>query len=408
MIGQEGTQQPALVDQADHVHVEPDRRPRTLNVWWSLLFVLGVFVAMQVPVAIGFELATPSDPAHASFWDGQAWGKYDSWLYIDIAKGGYSLQRCDPGPGQTAEDWCGNAAWSPAYPAFIRLGQDLGFERATAAYLWTRIFTLGLLALLFFGYFGRRLTASTVGAMLLASVWPGAVYFLGLHPMSLVLLALLGSAYLLARDRPLLGGLAGAVVVAGHSSGIYLIGFVGLWLLLEHRHQLRRAVRAGALFALPTVGAYLGWLALLQAQTGRWNATFLIQQKYHLRLLFAPSYLFTRISVLWDNPEQAAVAPAVQSLFVAVLVLTAAVVALTRWRSLAPIERLVVIIAVGFWLAPLTVGGDAVGYHRLELLTLPAVVVLRRLPAPVLGALAAIAAVVTVFMTRLYVQAQLF
>jgi hypothetical protein len=65
------------------------------------------------------------------------------------------------------------------------------------------------------------------------------------------------------------------------------------------------------------------------------------------------------------------------------------------------------VIGVGFWIMPLVFGREDAAYYRVEILTLPVLVVLRRVPTVVLGIMVAVGAILSVAITTNYLQSQL-
>src|SRR5438309_11904972 len=100
-------------------------------------FALAGGVLCVVAVAAGFN------PLHASTWI-----RWDSGIYLWIAKDGYVLFPC---AGKTAT-WCGNAGWMPAYPAAAALMTRLGLPLDGAGVMVASIFSLSTLLLVWNGF----------------------------------------------------------------------------------------------------------------------------------------------------------------------------------------------------------------------------------------------------------------
>jgi hypothetical protein len=88
---------------------------------------------------------------------------------------------------------------------------------------------------------------------------------------------------------------------------------------------------------------------------------------------------------------------------VAFIVIAAVVGAALLWRS--ALDRCLVILVLLCWAEPLVLGG--VSQYRTDVALLPAVALLRRLPAPIIAALVVIAAPIAYWMSVLYFQARL-
>jgi hypothetical protein len=144
-----------------------------------------------------------------SAWSTSTWGRWDSGLYLSIARDGYVFERCVDVANRGPEDWCGNPGWFPAYPWLMRFGSWLGFGYDT---------------------FGRIVSlVAMVGAWV---VFPANVYYGAVFPISSMLIAVLLALWCLDRRRWLLAGLCGAAAATMYTSGL-LVGAIALVPLLS-------------------------------------------------------------------------------------------------------------------------------------------------------------------------------
>lgn len=303
--------------------------------------------------------------AAAALWAGvdplspEAWVRWDSNLYLSIAQRGYLLEHCAPGSGYAPWQWCGNAGWFPLYAWLLRLAPghllSLVFEAALLFVVWR--FLLG---------------EQGFAALLLAALFPGSIYQQAVFPVSLFLLC---ATAFLASGRPEPAALA----ALSYPTGI----------LLAPVALLRR--RFGA--ALLACAAFAAVLLVMYAQTGRFDAYFLTQQKYGFH--FAPlDTLFSRLKPLVNARVRTAASfsSAAQTL----LVLAMMALGARRFRE----QPLVAAYCVSFWAFPLCVGGR-LSLYRAEALLVPLVALLpARARVPLLFAAAPVAFAMSVAFFR--------
>jgi len=336
------------------------------------------------------------DPLQAS-----SWVRWDSLWYLRIATGGYRLEPC---PGGTSM-FCGTTGWFPGYPALIAALARLGLPVEWAGLLVSAAAQLVLLWLLWTVLLREVATVRRWALLLLAAFFPGGIYAQAVFPVSTVVLLMLGFLTSVRDGRFVRAALCGAGAAVTYPTGCLLAPVYALWLLVsagEARRDWRRL--------LPIVGPVLGLgavLALMAVQTGFWDAFFRNQvQGFGYQLSDPLSTLAARLAPLvrWRRAGSAQVAAACQTVLVLVVVGWAGAEAL---RSRAePTVALFGLTLGAYWLFPLLIGGQ-ISLYRAEALLLPAVWLLRRAPAPVLGALLGGAILVAVPMGRAFFEGTL-
>ncbi|GAA1418064.1 hypothetical protein [Catellatospora coxensis] len=342
----------------------------------------------------------------------------DSGLYVKIAEQGYELFLCDSDPILAPQfapgAWCGTAGWFPLYPGLIRLLTSIGLGSYEAALLVTEASLLLSFVLL---WRLLRNTARPVAAavLALATLLPAGVYLHAVFPMALAGALLLGCVTFTAARRWVLAGVAGALVAAAYPMGVAVaaIGFGAVATLLG-RGELRpwAALRAGlAVVGLPLAG--LGAVFGLHHLTlGHWNAYLLIQEHYGngvhnplhslAKLAIEPSVIVIaepRQDLLWVL-HTFTDAELWWALALALLAVAAAVIASGRGR-LRPFDAGLALYAVAMFVGPL-IAGPGVSQYRSHTLLLPALLVLRHLPARLLWPYAAVAGVIALPMGMLF------
>lgn len=374
---------------------------RRLGVVLSLLVCLGAFVAGQVPMAIAtFDTEHPDPPVindPIELWRVETWGRYDTWLYLDVARGGPKLEHCQP-PYWKATDWCGNVGWLPLFPAGVKVVTTLTPLREEAAgALIARAAYFGELVLLWFAVFRRRLSAATVLALLLASVAAGTVWLVAIFPMSLTVLLVTGSLVALSRSRWFLAGALAGLASTAHTMGVIGVGVGGLCLLLGlvgldggPRVPWRTVLDRVLSFVAPAAACYVAMLAWYRWQVGYWNAPFMVQAHYHHHLQNPVSVIADRVQMIWGEREGWPRWQYVQTSLVALSTVLFVGWLIPIWNRVRPIERYLAVAGLAFWIIPLSYGGELASYYRLEALTMPAVALSWRLPRPVQGVLLAL------------------
>src|SRR5258706_5997475 len=144
------------------------------------------------------------------------WTRWDSNLYLDIARHGYTLFHCAPPDGG---DWCGNAGWFPAYPWLLRALATTGLPLTATAVAVSWIFSAATIALL-----GRTLlrgrSLPVMAALAYAAFAPGQVFFYAVSPMSMLVCFLVIHLWMLNRGRWVAAGVAGAIAALCHPVGV--------------------------------------------------------------------------------------------------------------------------------------------------------------------------------------------
>jgi hypothetical protein len=336
--------------------------------------------------------------------------RWDSGHYLNIARHGYTLYHCVPGPTIpfTPADWCGTAGWFPLYPLGMRLLDRLGLPSPRGGLLLTELFALGALVLVWW-LLEARLTPANLACLALAAVFPGSIYEHALFPVSLAVAGSLLFLALLARERWTAAGIAGAVTAAAYQTGVLLAAVVPVWLLLVRGRlglglpaALGRAVQAGGLVAV----GLLAVMALQQAEVGHWDGFLLVEANYKTGL-HNPAATFVRNAVPHPRPggtaseALATLWPVRYQFLLATGIVLVAVAATLAARKRTRLDLAVLVYTLIFWVAPLVAGGHLAQY-RAQLMLLPAVVLLRRLPAVVPAILTVAAAAVAWRMAGLF------
>lgn len=301
--------------------------------------------------------------------------------------------------------FCGTTGWFPGYPALIALLSHLGVAPEVAGLLISALAQLGFLVVLRVWFLEKVPPGRRWALLLLAALFPGAIYAQALFPISTVVLLVLVFLAAVRHGHHGLAAAAGAGAAFTYPTGCLLAPVYGVWLLAsggQARGDWRRL--------LPLLGPVLGLgavLAVMGVQTGTWDAFFRNQvQGFGYGLSDPLTSLWRRLVPLlvWRRAGTVDVVTACQTALVLVLVATAGAEAI-RARTDATTALMGLTVAV-YWLFPLLIGGW-LSLYRVEATLLPAVWLVRNAPAWVLGLLLAAAGALTIPMAWAFFQGTL-
>lgn len=329
--------------------------------------------------------------AGVDYWSADGRRRWDSEHYLSIAARGYESFRCIDRYPNFPDVWCGTTAWFPGYPMAIRAVAALGVPVEWAGVLVSEVCLLASL-LIVWGLLGNRLDRNTGGAMALAAVFPGGVYFHAVFPISLCLLGLLLVVVGVRRESWWLAGLGAFVALSTHPVGV--IGVVALLasLLFGWRRTgwPGRVLRVGGAAVLGAL-AYPASLAVIHHDTGSWTIF-----AEHQREAYGQGGLMNPVEQVirfwqtpfweWYPPDPAAPwlvqvsTHAHQYQLVVNLALITVIAVVAVWRAvrrdLTAWQAVAVLLAIGAVAMPL-VTGTATSWYRHGALMLIALPVLR-------------------------------
>ena len=316
-------------------------------------------------------------------WSVRSFDRADSGLYLDIVRLGYTLFSCARFPGSDPNQWCGNAGWMPGLPILTGLLVDFGMNAREAAFLISNIAFVGCLILL------RRLFGQIAPnrdpriSLLIASVFPGGIYFHAVFPISLLMFFSILSLLLLTQQRFFLASIVSACGALSYATGFLLAGVVGCAAAAAPTVSMTRKLAKAAFYSAIAFSGFLIVLAMHRIATDHWNAFFLVQAKYGHGL---HNPLLSITSVLESVPPEYSapvklVVPA-QTLVICAAVLSLFTVMLMRREEITAIEWLAAIHVFLFWIFPLVMG-PGVSPTRAQANLLPLTLLMARLPQAV-------------------------
>ena len=362
---------------------------------WGPVVVWAAASLLLVIVAMGDGL----DPLAAD-----TWVRGDAKHYLSIAERGYEMYPCD---ASGSDLMCGNAGWFPAYPSLIAAVAGVGFAAPPVAVALSWLFSLATLVLLWLTFLRSLPVGERLAAVVLAAFVPGQIYHRAVFPLSMLAFFALLHLWLLWRGRYVGAGVAGAVAAATYPLGVVLVLIGTVFAAVRgptapFAERLRRVAVTGGLAA---IGA-LAVVTAMKLQTGSWTAYFLIQEKYGNGLQISLDIVDRAVGPLFDGPLlDLANVSALQTLAVGLTVLLVVLWAFAKRRDLVDVDWLLLSVTLALWAAPLTQGN--LSLYRSEAALVPAAVLLRKLPRPIVVALCAGAVLISIPMAVLFFERRL-
>ncbi len=336
--------------------------------------------------------------AHKGFPGAADLSRADSFNYLSVAAHGYILHHCPPHcVAGISLPWNGNSGWFPLYPLVLAPFAHLHVGEAAGAVV-AALCQLATLAILWFAFVRGCPRAKAVALMGLAAVFPGAVYLSAVFPLSMLTMLFLAGLWFVRRDNGRRVAATAFLATLTYPLGALYAPAVFV--------ATRRRAPGATLAVLATAGA-LGVFALAQRlMTGHWDAYRLTEiGRVGLVNPIRPllSAKASTLSYLHDPTLWSAI-PAVQTTLVLVIVAAAVAGAALSWETV--FTRVVLTLVLLCWAEPLILGGG-IALYRTEVVLLPAVILLRRIPAPVVTAFVVLAAPIAYWISVLYFRAQL-
>jgi hypothetical protein len=364
------------------------------DAWPAIaIWALATATVLITGVAVGYSPFSPS-----------TWSRWDSGLYLDIARHGYTLFRCAPPNGS---EWCGNAGWFPAYPWLLRALTTTGVSLAPIALGLSWFFSVATLVLLRLTFLREQLSLSIWACLAYAAFAPGQVFFYAVSPISMLTCFLVIHLWMLSRGRWVAAGVTGAVAALAHPVGVMVVPAAAIWLLSTTRGEpIRERWRRIALVSGLSLVGPAAMVADQAVEVGHANAYLLVQGKYGHGIHDPLGPVINALHLVARKPPfTVATAPAVQTLLVAFVLACVLVEVTLRRRTATRTDWLLAVWATVTWLLPHM--GANVSFSRSEAALALLAVLARRLPLPLLAVFLALAIWLTVAMTQLFLRGAL-
>ena len=212
---------------------------------WLSLLLLALLVKLVLVTLTLIEFGSGPDPVTAL---GQAWDKWDARHYVYLATHGYA----------TAGDARNLIAFFPLYPALISAVASVGLPARTAALLISNVAGVVAAILLYEVALvdGDRRAAWRAAAFF--TIFPTAYFLLVGYTEALFCALAFGSVLAARRQRWLWSGLLGGLAAASRLTGLALLPFLVVELVL-----VRRALRSLWQAIVPPLLIGLGFITYL-------------------------------------------------------------------------------------------------------------------------------------------------
>lgn len=326
--------------------------PRAGIILPLLFFVLAHFAAMYVAVLGNCKEGLSEI----------CWVRWDSGLYLDIAKNGHTLIPCADNP----DSWCGNAGWAPLYPLFISFLSSAGFSPGMAALFLSKLFLLLYLLVSAKLWQINDYSPKNWLYMGICAFAPGAIYFHAVFPLSMAVFFMALTHLYLGKEAWLKAGIAAFSGILSYSIGFFLLISLGLAALFLWRENREKAIKMALLSVLPAAAALIVWFTYDYILTGHWNAMFLIQTKYGHGLNSPLKFLGLHLSRLFTNPFTLKTWIEIQNMLVLLMVLLLSLPAILK--KVLFFEKFKGLYLFFFWMLPFSASADVALYRNCAML----------------------------------------
>jgi hypothetical protein len=334
--------------------------------------------------------------------DSSTWSRWDSGNYENIARDGYEAFPCEEEP----DKWCGDAAWFPAYPWIFGGLHHVGLPLRGTAVVVSWLFAAGTIVLLWATFLGRRTASAVLAGLFFAAFAPGVIYHYAVFPLSMLAFFTVACLWLVYRGRYVWAGIAGAVAALTYPAGVLLAPITAVWLIARRSVPLTERLTQVAITSGLTLVGFWVLVADQRLETGHWDAFFLIQEKYE-ELHGSENPFVTTWDVVragFENPSSGiGLVLALQTALVTIVLALVLGRAILVRQPLASADSLVLVWALATWVMLF----QAFSFYRGQATLLPVAVLVARLPARVAWPLAAIAAVIAVWLERYFLDSSL-
>lgn len=232
-------------------------RSNTMRV---ALLALGVKIVLLVYAWLAYvavkqeERVVPTDPGTDVNWL-RIWSQWDVGMFIRIADGGY------------VPDDAARSSVFPLMPYLMRALSYFTENSFTSGFIISNVAMIGAAVLLYkLALLLMKDEGTAYRAAFYSLIFPAAFYTSTAYSEGLYLALTLATFYLMERRRWLWSGVAGAMVAATRSVGVFIVVPLA-WAYLMEVWRKRR-LDWGALMPVLVVGGLLAVMAVLYIKTG--------------------------------------------------------------------------------------------------------------------------------------------
>ena len=299
--------------------------------------------------------------ATASEFGFYPWLRWDSFLYLSIARDGYYAYEC-------GKFICGNTGWFPLYPLLNRVLVSI----SPSSYVWSSLL-ISLASFVISAELLSRLVSrrwSTLGVAFALAILPGGIYQVSAFPISLSTALALLSVYLSHRHRYWMAGMSAVFAGLAYPSNIVLVIALIPFLIaprMREAHLLADCIKRFFLVSAPLFGFILA-RGFISWASGFDDAFVRTQAAYGHSIGFGFEVLRSSLKYFWKNPSFT------QTAFVFLLMIASTMIATQIFRrGFDTLCLSLLCLAWSYWLIPHIIG-DSLSIYRQEALLSPFII----------------------------------
>lgn len=209
------------------------------------------------------------------------WSRWDSGLYLDIAKNGLVLHECGPKEGwpENSGAFCGNCGWAPAYPFLIRTLSPLFKTMSDAGVFISGLFLfLAILRITLYQSAMKHPLWYLYGLLFLVPL--GSIYYYAVFPLSMALFFMVSAIIAWKKDNWLALGLYSAILIWVYSTGFMFAACAVFMAGIGVFKDPKKGIKTGLTVGVPVIISAALFFGMYQLVVGHWDALFLTQAKY--------------------------------------------------------------------------------------------------------------------------------
>jgi hypothetical protein len=307
-------------------------------------------------------------------WTAACWIRWDSNLYLDIARKGYEFVSCKKIGFASINDACGNTAWFPSYPLLIWISHamlawaSVTYEICAVLIPW--IFFFLMLHRIWNDFLDAEITVQNILILLIAAFFPGCVYYHAAFPVSMEAFFLICVISAIRKSHLANAWASGFLAGVTYHVGLIGGGFSIIYYFLKKRFLPMTVIGLSGIMGFLTVLVIQFW------STRIWGTFFEVQKKYGFKARGPFEGLFEDLTTFGTD------GPHLQATAVAIFIL--ALFGFVVWKQIQKktqtLDWAILVGSAGFWLIPHMLGGKLSSFYRGEALIIPSVFLLKSAP----------------------------
>jgi Gpi18-like mannosyltransferase len=236
--------------------------------------ILLIFIGLKIALTVTGMLAQAYIPADLTWRqqisDNQVlspWAQYDSLVYLDVAKNGYSADYAGSG----------NYGWFPLFPLLIRIFSVIGYD--LSAFLVANVASFIAVIVLYYLVREELDESRARKACFYLLLFPTAFYLTAMYTESLFIMLAISSFYFARKEKWLFSGICGALAAVTRMQGVFIFLPVFYIYLRKKGFDIRKIKPDFAfIWLIPlSLGIFFSYLYFL---TGDFFVQFRVQENF--------------------------------------------------------------------------------------------------------------------------------